>query len=62
MNLFNFNTNKAGSSFLTPNTGTTFNYLWLAFIEALIFQHFDPKYHILIEINVTGYLISDVQS
>ena len=36
-NLFNFDAKENGPSFLTPNTRTAFNYLWLAFTKALIF-------------------------
>ena len=49
-------------NFLTPNAKNTFNHLWLAFIEALILQHFDPKSHIWIEINALGYAIGGVLS
>ena len=45
-NLPNFGAKKAGLSFLTPKARAAFNYLWLAFTEALIFQHFDPECHI----------------
>ena len=37
VNLFNLNTKKTGPSFLTSSTRETFNRLWLAFTEALIF-------------------------
>ena len=45
-NSTNFDAIKDGPKFLTPNTRITFNRLWLAFIEALIFWHFDLKCHI----------------
>ena len=45
-NLPNFDVKENGPSFLTPDARTTFNHLWLAFTKALIFQHFDPEYHI----------------
>ena len=44
-------------NFLTPNAKKAFNYLWLAFIKAPIFQHFDLESHILIETDVLGYAI-----
>lgn len=37
--------------FLTPNAKKDFNYLWLAFMKALIFKHFDSKGYICIEKN-----------
>ena len=40
------------SIFFTLNAKKAFNYLWLAFIKALIPQHFNLKSHIWIEINV----------
>lgn len=43
--------------FLTFYTRQTFNYLEQAFIKALILQHFDLKYYIQIEINVSNYTI-----
>ena len=49
-------------NFLTPNAKKAFNYLWLAFIKALIFQHFDLKSHIWIKIDISGYAISKVLS
>ena len=58
----NFDTTKAGPYFLTPGTREAFNRLRLAFTEALILQHFDPKCHIQIETDVSGYAISDVLS
>ena len=45
-NLPNFGATEAGPSFLTPGARETFNHLWLAFTEAPILRHFDPKYHI----------------
>ena len=49
-------------NFLTPNIKKAFNHLRLAFIKALIFQHFDLKNHIQIETDVPGYTISGVSS
>ena len=45
-NSTNFNATKNKPKFLTPDTRTAFNRLRLAFIEAPILWHFDPKYHI----------------
>ena len=47
-------------SFLIPNAKKTFNHLWLAFIKALILQHFDPKSYIRIETNASSYTIGGV--
>ena len=44
--------------FLTPNAKIAFNCLWLAFIKAPIFWHFDLEYHIQIEIDALSYAIS----
>ena len=57
-NSTNFNATEARPKFLTPNAKTAFNYLWLAFTEALIFWHFDLEYHIQIETDALGYIIS----
>ena len=51
-----------GPSFLTPKARSAFNRLRLAFTEASILQHFDPKYHIQIEIDALGYAIGGVLS
>ena len=61
-NSTNFNTTEDGPKFLTFVTKITFNCLWLAFTEALILKHFDPKYHIYIETNVLSYAIDRVLS
>ena len=45
-NLPNFDAKKNKPSFLTLDTKTAFNYLWLAFIKALILWHFDLEYYI----------------
>ena len=58
----NFDTTESGLSFLTPDTNTILNRLWLAFTEALILQHFDPEYHIWIKTDVAGFAISGVLS
>ena len=57
----NFGAIKVGSKFLTSNAKTAFNRLWLAFIEALIFWHFNPEYNIWIETDVLDYTIDGVQ-
>ena len=49
-------------NFLTPNAKKALNYLWLAFIKALILQHFDLESHILIETNASSYAIDIVLS
>ena len=49
-------------NFLTPDANKAFNYLWLAFIKALILRHFDLKSHIQIETNASGYAIGRVSS
>ena len=45
-------------TFLTFNNKKIFNHLWLAFIKAPIFQHFNLESHIQIENNVSSYAIS----
>ena len=51
-----------GTDFLTPKTKKVFIHLWNAFIEALILRHFDPKRHIWIETDASGYAIGGVLS
>ena len=58
----NFDTQKAGPSFLTPKTRAAFNRLRLTFTKAPILQHFDPEYYIWIEIDASDYAISAVLS
>ena len=50
------------SNFLTPNAKKAFNHLRLAFIKALILQHFDLESHILIETYASSYTIDGVLS
>ena len=50
------------SNFLTPNAKKTFNHLRLAFIKALIFQHFDLKSNIQIKTNISNYAIDGILS
>ena len=45
---------------LTHGVKEYFNQLKQAFIEALILQYFDPKCHIWIETNFSGYAIGVV--
>ena len=61
-NSSNFGTTKTGSSFLTSGAKEAFNYLWLAFIEALILQYLYLEYHSQIETDVSGYAIGIVLS
>ena len=58
----NFDAKNTGPSFLTPKAKLAFNRLRLAFIKAPILWYFDPKYHILIETDASGYAIGDVLS
>ena len=58
----NFDTKKAGPSFLTPKARSAFNCLWLSFTKTPILQHFDPKYHIWIKTDASGYAIDGVLS
>ena len=48
------------TNFLIPNAKRAFNYLKLAFIEALILQNFNLKSHIRIKTNMSGYVISEI--
>ena len=50
------------SNFLTPNAKKAFNHLRLAFIKALIPQHFDLENHIRIGIDTSSYTIGGVLS
>ena len=59
-NLSNFDTKKNKPSFFTFDAKTIFNCLWLAFIKALIFRHFDLKYYIWIEAEVSSYTIDNM--
>ena len=59
-NLPNFDTIETKSKFLIPNAKTAFNCLWLAFIKAPIFSHFDLKCHIQIKIDVLSYAIDKI--
>ena len=61
-NLTNFDATKDGPKFLTPDTRAAFNRLRLAFTEASILRHFDPKCHIWIEIDALGYAIGGMLS
>lgn len=48
--------------FLTFSAKKTFNHLQQIFIKALIFQYFDFKYYIQIEINLSSYIIGKILS
>ena len=48
--------------YLTPKVKLIFTTLKKAFTKAPIFRHFDPEYHILIEINTSSYSIDKVLS
>ena len=61
-NLPNFDAKENEPSFLTPDTRTAFNYLWLAFTRAPILQHFALKYYIWIETDASSYKIGGVLS
>ena len=56
----NFGTMKSGPSFLTPKARSALNRLRLAFTKAPILWHFDPEYHIQIEIDASSYAIGGV--
>ena len=47
-------------TFLTPGTREGFNQLRQAFIKAPILRHFNPKCHIQIESNASGYTIDGI--
>ena len=58
----NFDATKAGPSFLTLEARVTFSRLRLTFTEAPILRYFDPKCHIWIETDASGYAIGGVLS
>ena len=47
-------------TFLISNAKKVFNYLRLAFIKAVILQHFDLESYIWIETDVLGYVMDGV--
>ena len=53
---------EAKPDFLIPKARLAFTKLKQAFVEAPILYHFDPKYHIRILINVSGYVIGGILS
>ena len=55
------NSNRA-TDYLTSNAKRAFTQLRQAFTKAPILQHFDPEYHIRIQIDVSGYAIGGVLS
>ena len=50
------------TGYLTPEARLAFTQLRKAFTKALIFQHFNPKYHIRIETDTWGYAIGGILS
>ena len=50
------------TDYLTPDSKQAFTQLRQTFSKALILRHFNPEYHIRIEINASGYAISGVLS
>ena len=48
--------------YLTPNARQAFTQLRQVFTKAQILRRFDPKYHIQIETDASGYAIGDVLS
>ncbi len=49
-------------SFFISKTKKAFTKLKQVFVEALILNHFNPKHHIQIEIDVSSYAISGIFS
>ena len=58
----NFKNKEAGTGFLIPKARLTFTQLRQAFVKAPILYHFNPKYHIWIETDISGYTINGVLS
>ena len=50
------------SSYFISDTKKTFNHLWYTFTQEPILQHFGLEWHIWIETNISGYVISKVLS
>ena len=61
-NSINFDATGDEPKFLTLDARIAFNCLRLAFIEVLIFWHFDPECHIQIKTDALGYAIGGVLS
>ena len=53
---------KMESGFLTSGARMAFTKLRQAFIKVLILHHFDPKRHIRVETDISGYAIGGVLS
>ena len=53
---------EAGIGFLTPKAKLAFIQLMQAFVESLILYDFNPKCHIQIVIDASGYAIGSVLS
>ena len=51
---------EARSGFFIPKAKLAFIQLRQIFVEALILHHFDLKYHIWIETDVSGYMIGGI--
>ena len=51
-----------GSDFFTPKAKLAFTKLRQAFVKAPILHHFNPKRHIRIETDISGYAIGRVLS
>ena len=55
------NSNRT-TSYLTPKARLAFNQLKRTFTKAPILRYFDPKCHIRIEIDMSGYVIGSMLS
>ena len=53
---------NGATDYLTPKARLAFTKLRKEFTKAPIFQHFDPEWHIWMEINASGYAIGGVLS
>ena len=56
------NNSNGATSYLTPDVKQAFIQLRQAFNKALIFRHFDQKFHIRIKTNASSYAIGEVLS
>ena len=57
-----FKSKKTKSGFLTSGAKKAFTKLRQVFIKASILQHFDPKRHIQVQTDISGYAIGGVLS
>ena len=62
LSVYSASKKSTGAGFLTSGTKKVFNFSQQAFIQAAIFQHFDPKYYIYIKTNMSCYAIDGVLS